>query len=248
MKRTMLVITVVLMIALSGVGLTLTPVPVSAQGAGSTIVSAVFSIYVINPSGATVNIRRITAPWDENTVTWNSFGSSLVPITPTVSFVADVVGWHSVDVTALVQDWHAGTYPNYGLALDEGNTPFVSSQYDSSEFATTTLRPRLDVTYTVAGGPPSTASYTIQRPNGVVQDAYVWALNPTINYNYETLYTGNLDGGGLKYALIQFSQLPTAVTVDSLSAKAVPAATPIYLGLGMVAVLGAVVLRIKRRH
>ncbi|MFN8596807.1 MAG: DNRLRE domain-containing protein [Anaerolineae bacterium] len=244
----MLVITVVLMVALSGVGLTLTPVPVAAQGAGSTILSAVFSIYVTNPSGETVNIRRITAPWNENTVTWNNFGSSLAPLITPVSFPSDVAGWHSVDVTELVQGWHAGTYPNYGLALDEGDVPFAATLYNSSEFGTVELRPRLDVTYTVPGAPPTTASYTIQRPSGTVQDAYVWALNPNTNYNYETLYTGDLDGGGMKYALLQFVQLPTAVTVDSLSAKAVPPATPIYLGLGLVAVLGAVVLGIKRRH
>ncbi len=247
MKQIRFSLALVLAVALLGLGLLPAAQPAVAQQ-GTTVTSAVFSVFIANPSGETVNIRRITVPWIESTVTWASFGSSFVPLVPNVSFASDSVGWHSADVTALVQGWHDGTFPNYGLALDEGSIPFAATLYHGSEFATPELRPRLDVTYTVAGGPPVFTSYTIQRPNGTVNDAYVWALNPTTNYNYEVLYTGNLDGGGAKYALIQFERLPTAVQLQSLSARSSVAPELGLAAVGIVGAAGAVLLRRRREQ
>ncbi len=241
MKQVRFSLAIAVAVALLGAGLLPMVRPAVAQGAGSTVDSAIFSIYVTHASGQTVNVRRITAPWDESTVTWASFGSSFDP-TIIGSFVSDTIGWHSVDVTSLVQSWRDGT-PNYGLALEEGNTPLVYSTYNASEFDTPELRPKLDVTYTVAGGPPVTTSYTIQRPNGTVNDAYVWEVNPTTNYNYEVLYTGNLTGSGVKYALIQFERLPTAIHLQSLTARSSVSPELALTVVGAVGAVGMVVLR-----
>ncbi len=64
----------------------------------------------------TITTFRITSPWSESAVTWNTrpsystaYGSAYVP--------HDVEGWHSFDVTSLVQGWINGSIPNYGVML-----------------------------------------------------------------------------------------------------------------------------------
>ncbi len=47
---------------------------------GATITSATFSIYAdqVN-TPLTVRVHNVTAPWSENTVTWNNFGGAFDP-------------------------------------------------------------------------------------------------------------------------------------------------------------------------
>ena len=57
-------------------------------------------------------------------VTWNNFVSGfdtniegyLTPVTP---------GWHSVDITSLVNSWFDQTYPNRGMLLKESSPDTV---------------------------------------------------------------------------------------------------------------------------
>ena len=79
------------------------PVPLPCVPPGALIDSATFSIYVSSAAGQTVNLHRITAPWVETLVTWNNFGGAF-DVAVEGLFIADSVGWHSVDVTALVQE------------------------------------------------------------------------------------------------------------------------------------------------
>ena len=109
--------------------------PLSAQVAipeGSSIDEAVFSIYVVGASNQTVNVHRITADWGENFVTWNSFGGSYDGFV-WGSFQTDTTGWRSVDITALVQGWIDGIYPNHGIVIKQNPTPYnryIASEYD----------------------------------------------------------------------------------------------------------------------
>ncbi len=158
-----------------------------ALPSGVTIDSANFVVFVNFPGGQTVNVHRITADWAENTVTWNSFGEQFdAPIVN--SFVPTTMGFYSIDVTSLVQGWINGTYPNYGLLLEEGLLPLTA--YTTSEWPYTNLyRPLLRICYTTPGGP---VCETFQRGvNGTVNDAYIWEANPNTNYGAsDQAYTG----------------------------------------------------------
>lgn len=178
-----------------------TPLSLITLPDGAVFQSATFLIYAGTVNGMTVNLHRITAPWDETAVTWNNFGGSYAPGVEG-SFVANVTGWHSVDVTALVQDWLDGTYENYGFLLEQGLTAYTI--YYSSEYFLA-YHPKLEICYTLPSGPECV---TIQRGAlGEVADAYIWELMPDYNGGTSTrLYTGNVYDQE-KQTLIQF-ELP----------------------------------------
>ncbi len=183
---------------------------VSVAGAGAEVEiptdadidSATLYVYTTNASGQTVNVHRITAPWVEDEVTWNSFNGNFDSVV-IGTFVADSVGWHEVDVTALVIDWINEDYPNYGVLLEQGSTS--ATKYHSSEYTPTTpdipadYRPKLEICY-------NGTCVTIQRP-GVEQDgvadAYIWEINPDYNGNWERLYTGLINNYE-KQSLLRF--------------------------------------------
>ncbi|MEZ4297580.1 MAG: DNRLRE domain-containing protein [Polyangiaceae bacterium] len=100
---------------------------------------------------ARVRARAIHRPWDEPTVTWQSFGgtASWDPLT-IGTFDPSGVGYKSIDITALTQGWYSGAVPNHGLLLEED--PVVNHFYYASESSSAAIRPRFDVCF-VAGGP-----------------------------------------------------------------------------------------------
>ncbi len=161
-----------------------------------TVISATFGIFVSNVSGETVNLHRITADWEETTVTWGNFGSSYDP-TVIGSFVADSVGWAVVDVTDLVREWVRGDAENYGLLLEQNplsdGTSYHSSEYISIEKS----RPWLEICYESL---PYPTCVSIERIEGIpfeVADSYIWEVNPTSNAGSSpTLYTGRVGGSG----------------------------------------------------
>ncbi|MFO7558523.1 MAG: DNRLRE domain-containing protein [Desulfobacterales bacterium] len=173
-------------------GLSATKKPASAAPCipeGAYIYAATFSIYVDDYTGREVQLHRITAPWVEMEATWGNFGSSY-DLLLEGSFVSDGYGWHSVDVTELVQDWANNIYPNYGLLLQQGwaqNATYIRS----SEYTAVEYRPKLEICYSDG---LEIHCLTIQRP-GVEQDgiadAYIWDLEPTYNGgNESTLIAG----------------------------------------------------------
>lgn len=155
---------------------------------GAVLDWATLSINGWGPSGPTVNVHRITADWEETNVTWNSFAGSYAPEVE-ASFVPLVQGWHTVDVTGLVGMWMDGTYPNFGMLLEQGDTRYTS--YKSSENLTIEERPFLTIAYTTASGSFTSVVHRAGVEPGGVADAYIWALHPDQNYGLSTtLYTG----------------------------------------------------------
>jgi hypothetical protein len=197
-KHQLLRVSVILSVLVTGLSLAAVP---GAAATDVTVTSAVLTVNVIRASQETLNVHRITADWAEDTVTWNNFGG----FDPAVvaSFVVDGLGPKSVDITALVQGWMDGTYPNYGLLLEQGVTNYTA--FDSSEDPTVDLRPKLDICYT---GPSGDVCATIQRgTQGEVPDTYIWENYPDINFGTkDPLYTG-LISGFEKQALLRF-ELP----------------------------------------
>jgi hypothetical protein len=105
--------------------------------------SATLYIYIQDHSNQTVRVHRITAAWSERSVTWNNFGNSFASEI-LGSFVSDGSGFHSADVTGLVQAWMSGT-SNYGMLLEENLSDY--SSYKSSDYGTVQYRPRLKTCY-----------------------------------------------------------------------------------------------------
>lgn len=191
----------------------LTALPLAAQYSipqGSTITNAVFSIYEMNgPTYQVVNLYRITADWGENSATWNNFAGHYDP-SGVGFFVTDSLGWHSVDLTALVQLWVNGTYPNFGFVMIQGPTPYTLFYSSEASYpALVPMRPKLEIWYTPPVGNPG--YIVIQRPEAAqdgVADTYVWQLTPDAPASTENLYTGNV-GGFEKFSLIRFNFIIT---------------------------------------
>lgn len=66
----------------------------------------------------TITSHRIASDWAESTVTWNT-APAIGETYGSVALLASdpSLGWYAIDVTALVQGWINGAWPNYGIAL-----------------------------------------------------------------------------------------------------------------------------------
>ncbi|WP_437954919.1 thrombospondin type 3 repeat-containing protein [Sorangium sp. So ce119] len=112
--------------------------------AGATVVSARFGARAFSSGEQTVRAHRITAPWDEQTVTWQSFAASYDEhVEATLAGAgSDAV---AVDLTELVQAWVDGAHDNHGFLLEQALTGRTS--YRSREHPNAGDRPWLEVCY-----------------------------------------------------------------------------------------------------
>jgi len=200
-ERSMLRTTIMIVVAVALIA-TVAGQPASAEPcipAGTSIDSATFSVYVrYYYGGQTVRLHRVTAPWDEDTVTWDSFGGSYDPAVAG-SFVADGDGWRSVDVTALVQAWADGTYPNYGLLMEQ-DSAYGTSYWSSEYLDVVELRPKLEICV-------GSVCEIIQRSDvtpDAVMDAYIREVAPFLNYGSETTLMTVIEQNYIKHSLVQF--------------------------------------------
>jgi hypothetical protein len=167
--------------------------------AGATLVSATLSVYCVSPENGTVTVHRITSPWAEMGVTWANFAGAYDPAAE-ASFPSNAVGWHSVDVTALVQAWMDDTYDNYGFLLRQPDA--YVSLFNSSEGVDVNLHPKLEICYTTDGGD---VCETIQRGTmGYVWDASIWEMNVNENLGASLYLQAGLLSELEKQALIRF--------------------------------------------
>lgn len=213
-KSNIVRVAIILAILVSGLTLAVSPgAALEGIPSGATITSATLNIFAnnVDPAGNTpVNVHQATAPWDEATVTWNSFGASYAPAVID-SFTPPFAGWQTADVTALVQAWVDGTAPNNGLLLEQGLTSPAQSFF-SSEWSDPAYRPYLFIRYT-APGIAGELTATLQA----VGDAYIFEGTPDTNYGtWVWLYTGWWMETQLeKQSLIQFEmpEVPEGCTL-----------------------------------
>jgi hypothetical protein len=112
--------------------------------AGSAISSAQVTLNAVSSNGAApISVKRVTAPWAENALTWNSWAGAQAAAELT-SFLSGA-GARSFDVTALSQSWLDGTLANNGVVLTSEQ---VNTVFSTSESADAALRPALAVCYT----------------------------------------------------------------------------------------------------
>jgi len=138
----------------------------------AVVQSAILSIYVsADYSGATRTLRayRTLRAWVEAQATWNiystgnNWGTAGCSNTTTdreatdignVSVIDTLTAGTEVQISltpAKVQEWISGTLTNNGLLLKVDTESGDAYRYHSHEGATSNLRPKLVVTYTVPG-------------------------------------------------------------------------------------------------
>jgi hypothetical protein len=124
-------------------------------------------------SPTTVNVHKLTASWNESTVTYaNKPTFESTPII-TLSSVRSASGAvYSFDIKSLIDFWVANPTLNYGMYWKEtgGNGRY----WASSNYNTTSYRPKVTVTY----NQPPTAP-TVTAPNG----GETWNAQHTITWN-----------------------------------------------------------------
>src|SRR5262249_4169426 len=100
-------------------------------------------------SGADVRVHAVTAPWDESTVTWQSFDgaydAAVAATLPTCTAPA------LLDVTSLVTAWHTDAATNFGMLLEQD--PTVGTFFPSSDSPFGLDRPGLRICYNVEACP-----------------------------------------------------------------------------------------------
>jgi hypothetical protein len=125
----------------------------SAIPPGSTVVSATLRLYVETNFGnkdKQIALHRVTAAWNENTVTWQNTGGGVFDPAQLAAPTYDkTTGWKEWDVPpGLLHEWLDGVTPNYGLLLS-----YISSEknnyyyFSTREHADPTLRPQLVIEY-----------------------------------------------------------------------------------------------------
>lgn len=163
--------------------------------AGATLTSATLNVYISTPNNGEVTVHRVTAPWDEATVTHESFANAYDP-TVIASFTADEFMWHSVDITTLFQQWSNGTASNFGILLDQPANSSPLAAYHSREL--TSNHAYIEVCYELNGE-------TFCEQTEVIGDTFITELGPTSNKgSVPVFYTGTPSPGLKARALLQF--------------------------------------------
>jgi hypothetical protein len=97
-------------------------------------------------------IRRITAPWNEDTVTWNTQPTTDAVGQLTLPKSTSASQNYVIDVTAFINQERAAPTQNYGLMLQlVTEQQYRAVSFASSDNANAALRPKLDLTYTLLG-------------------------------------------------------------------------------------------------
>jgi hypothetical protein len=127
----------------------------SAIPAGAVVTSADVTLHESNNAPATIEVHRLLAAWSEPTVTWQSLAGAFDPAV-FGSFANGPAGDIntpspvSFSVTALVQGWLDGTFPNDGILLSQAVNGAAATVFRTSEWATVAQRPALQICYTAA--------------------------------------------------------------------------------------------------
>ena len=134
---------------------------------GSEIVSATLYLYS-DPSQTSTHsiesncttsgsnacyVERVTEPWDDLTVTWNTMPTSttegrlLLPISTSITENIEI------NITNMVQKWVNNPSNNYGVKFFlQTESPYRARSYASMEHSNTLIRPKLIISYYVGEG------------------------------------------------------------------------------------------------
>lgn len=104
-----------------------------------------------------VSLHNVTAPWNENTITWqNQPSHDAVEISRTCVGDSFALGWKEFDVTSLARQWLAGTVPNFGFVIRDPSESSAGAARPglghSREFGTAALQPYLEIDFATVFG------------------------------------------------------------------------------------------------
>ncbi len=138
---------------------------------GSVITGAYLSLYA-NPTPCSdphtgVNksyIRKVTSPWDQNTVTWETqpdFSTVNQAELHESTFPGE--DYLNIDVTEMVRDMVANPSANYGFVImNRFENIYRSINFASSECAYIDKRPKLDINFTRVGIEPTSTELPVE--------------------------------------------------------------------------------------
>jgi hypothetical protein len=164
-------------------------------------------------------LLRVTAPWSENTVTWNN--QPATTLTNAVTLPQDVNPHQNyvIDVTTMTQNMVTNPSTNYGFMLQ-----LITEQYyrcllfASSDHADSTLHPKLELCYTV----PNPCISLVLQPNATAgKDAYIDDINVNLNQGNIDEFNSlawTVNGNPIRErSLIEYdlTSIPTNATVQS---------------------------------
>lgn len=142
----------------AGRGYSLLQFDLSTLPVNSKIQNAELSLYHNARSGSAGQagnnacyLKKITSDWNENLVTWNTIPTSTnanqILLTRSSSPNQD---YPNIDLTNFVTDWYNNPQSNYGMLLELiDQSLYNSMKFCSSDCLDSTLRPKLEITYTV---------------------------------------------------------------------------------------------------
>jgi hypothetical protein len=135
----------------------------SSIPAGSAIHSATLSLFhsANGQFDATYDLFRVTSPWLESTVTFNTAPSYHPVAAASLTFSGASGVYRDWNVTALTQGWVSGTYANFGMWIEESPVGSAANAYFSSSDVTRfglDRAPKLVVDYTAPTSVPEPAS------------------------------------------------------------------------------------------
>lgn len=138
-----------------------------------------FTSVLTGPNG--VNVGRANGPWEEETLTW--------PTAPTITWgnltqTVSLNGPYSWNVTGLVNQWHTGASPNYGLGMRGDGGPLVAAH--SKE---TAVPPKLIITYTVAIPTDARPDFG-DAPDSTNHHAITNTAYPGVDGRFPTVWSG----------------------------------------------------------
>lgn len=200
---------------------------ISSIPASAVVSSANLSLYLNGYEDAlafNVDVHRITADWNEGSVTWNSqpaHDASVITSSP----VGGTIGWYSWSLASPVQGWVNGTLTNYGVKLKQDTETSTRRRYFySSDHTTASERPKLVVTYSV----PPTATGLTPGTSDTNNPAKINTLTPALSWTFNDADSGSTQSA---YQLIITRVSDSVVVKDtgevasSISSYAVPGGT-----------------------
>jgi hypothetical protein len=132
----------------SGARETLMRFDLAALPRGARITRATLTIHRRTCGASAVAIHRVAAPWQEASVSWQSFGGAFErsPVLTSSNAGRSSRGLvpASFGVTDLVRSWASGELPNHGVLLrqESGSTIVATSESEAIE-----THPRLEVCF-----------------------------------------------------------------------------------------------------
>jgi uncharacterized repeat protein (TIGR01451 family) len=179
----------------------------SAIPTSRNIITATLELELVSPSDTSdlgVDAYESTQAWNENTVTWGSFGQRRSATPETGTTVADL-GIYRWDLTAVARAWHSGARANRGIVLSTAvNSPL---KYFATRENISAMRPRLRVFYASEASPVAQA------------DTYLDSSAPDTNFGSQPVLLVDDLGNKPFWSLLRFDMASIPPSAEIILAR-----------------------------